>query len=136
MNINDLLISKDLTVYKLSKLSGIPSSTLEDIFSGKSNLMDCRTRVIVKLSNALNVSIEYLLSLDPVLYNPGYEENLPLFLQEDLKNVKNRKKMKSSLRDCYLDSLTSSINVCEVEQIISKEQANYLRKKYVWGDEL
>ena len=67
--------------------------------------------------------------LDQELYNTLYEKNIPCFLAESIKNLENANK--SSLLDCYLDEVNSSINVCEVENLISKEQADYLRKKYL-----
>ena len=69
--------------------------------------------------------------LDQELYNTVYEKNIPGFLAESIKNLEIAKKNKSSLLDCYLDEVNSSINVCEVENLISKEQADYLRKKYL-----
>ncbi len=131
MTITELLDQKEFTIYKLSKVSGISKTTLFDIFSGKSNILDCRLRVILKLSKALGVSINELVSLEPVLYNPSYEENLPEFLLEDIKFIKNKKNKNNPLYDCYLDETNSSINVCEIENLISKEQAVYLRNKYL-----
>ena len=131
MTITELLDQKEFTIYKLSKVSGISKTTLFDIFSGKSNILDCRLRVILKLSKALGVSINELVSLEPVLYNPSYEENLPEFLLEDIKFIKNKKNRNNPLYDCYLDETNSSINVCEIENLISKEQAVYLRNKYL-----
>lgn len=131
MTITELLDQKEFTIYKLSKVSGISKTTLFDIFSGKSNILDCRLRVILKLSKALGVSINELVSLEPVLYNPLYEENLPEFLLEDIKFIKNKKNKNNPLYDCYLDETNSSINVCEIENLISKEQADYLRNKYL-----
>lgn len=131
MTITELLDQKEFTIYKLSKVSGISKTTLFDIFSGKSNILDCRLRVILKLSKALGVSINELVSLEPVLYNPSYEENLPEFLLEDIKFIRNKKNKNNPLYDCYLDETNSSINVCEIENLISKEQAVYLRNKYL-----
>lgn len=131
MTITELLDQKEFTIYKLSKVSGISKTTLFDIFSGKSNILDCRLRVILKLSKALGVSINELVSLEPVLYNPSYEENLPEFLLEGIKFIKNKKNKNNPLYDCYLDETNSSINVCEIENLISKEQAVYLRNKYL-----
>ena len=45
--------------------------------------------------------------------------------------MKKAKRNKTTLFDCYLDEINSSIDVCEVENLISKEQADYLRKKYL-----
>ncbi len=131
MTFEDLLLEKKYTVYKLSKESGVAKTSIFDIASGKSNILDCSGRNLLKLSKCLNVTIEELLSLDRTLYNPIYEKNIPLFLSESIENIKKAKKKKSSLIDCYLDEANSSINVCEVENLISKEHADYLRKKYL-----
>lgn len=65
-----------------------------------------------------------------------YETNLPEFLQIDLdmykqaqRDIRNGKEV--SLIDCYYCELQSSINVCEVERIITPEHAWYLREKYL-----
>ena len=93
--------------------------------------MDCSGRNLLRLSKFLNVTIEELLNLEQEPYNPIYEKNIPEFLTSSIENVKKAKKKRSSLLDCYLDEVNSSINVCEVENMISKEQADYLRKKYL-----
>ena len=82
MTFGDLLLQKNTTVYKLSKDSGVPKTTIFDISSGKTNIMDCSGRNLLKLSKCLNVTIEELLSLDRTLYNPIYDKNLPLFLRK------------------------------------------------------
>jgi len=38
MDINELLEQKNITKYKLSKISGIPFSTISDISAGKAKL--------------------------------------------------------------------------------------------------
>ena len=55
MEFNELLINKNLTIYKLSKISNIAKSTLFDIASGKSNIYDCTGRTLLKLSKALPI---------------------------------------------------------------------------------
>ena len=128
MNLKDILIEKGYTIYKLSKDSGVSKTTLFDIFSGKSNILDCRLGIILKICNTLDISIYDVVNLEPILYNPFFEENLPEFLKEDIEFLKNKN---NPLYDCYLDETNSSINVCEIENLISKEQADYLRKKYL-----
>jgi DNA-binding Xre family transcriptional regulator len=132
MTFNELLNEKNFTIYKLSKESGVAKTTLFDIGSGKSNILDCTARNLLKISNVLKVSIEDLIQLEPTVYNPTFERNVPKFLLESIENLKKAKRKKSSLLDCYLDETNSSINVCEVENLISKEQADYLRKKYLY----
>lgn len=131
MTFRELLIKNNITVYKLSKNSGVPKTTIFDISSGKSNILDCSGRNLYKLSKSLGVSIEDLLDLDQELYNPTFIKNLPSFLSESIDTLKRKKRENSSLFDCYLDEVNSNINVCEVEHLISKEQADFLRKKYL-----
>ena len=57
------------------------------------------------------------------------ECNLPEWLCESIRNFENGKD--SSLYDCYYCELQSDINVCEVESLITEEQAWYLRRKYL-----
>ena len=92
MTFSDLLINNNLTVYKLSKESGVPKTTIFDISSGKSNILDCSGRNLLKLSKCLGVSIEDLLNLEQELYNPTYDKNIPAFLAESIKNLKKSKK--------------------------------------------
>lgn len=130
MNINEFLKKKEYTIYRLSKDSCISKTTLYDICSGKSNILDCTIRIILKIANTLNCDINDLINLEPVLYKPAYEQNLPIFLQESIDNIK-RKNKKNPFYDCYIEELRSNINVCKVEDLISKDHADYLRKKYL-----
>lgn len=132
MQFNKLLKNNEVTIYGLSKKSGIAKTTLFDISSGKSNIYDCSGRILFKLSKALNITIEDLLRLEYEEYNPAFEEMVPEFLKEDIILVKKGRRKNDILLDCYLDELNSSINVSEVESLISKEQADYLRNKFLW----
>ncbi len=64
------------------------------------------------------------------------EEDLPPFLEESLENMKEawiKKESENYLNwDCDYCDLQSSINVAEVENLISSEQAWYLREKYLY----
>ena len=50
--------------YSLSKLSGVPWSTLSDICSGKTNLKRCNAQTLSKLSKVLEMTIEELMELE------------------------------------------------------------------------
>ena len=54
-----------------------------------------------------------------------------LFLKEDIKLIKDKRNKNNPLFDCYLQQANSDVNVCEIENLISKEQADYLRNKYL-----
>lgn len=125
MTFTDLVTEKKLTYYKLSKLTGIPKTTIHDISSGKSDLLNCNGKTLLSLAGALDVSIEELLHLEK-------EDDLrkyPLFLQESIRSYKKAVRNNSSIVDCCADELISSINVAEIENLISKESANKLRSR-------
>ena len=81
MKLDDILNEKGDTIYRLSKISGISKTKLFDIFSGKSNILDCRLRVVSKLSKILGMFIEEIISLE-LIYNPMYEDNIPNFFKK------------------------------------------------------
>ncbi len=61
MLINDKLIEKNMTMYRLSKESGVPQATLNDICSGKTDLEKCAAGTLYKIAKVLNVSVEDIL---------------------------------------------------------------------------
>ena len=58
MNISELMKLRNMTRYRLSKLSGIPNATLNDICSGKTHIEKCTAETIYKIAKVLNVSME------------------------------------------------------------------------------
>ena len=126
MTFLDLLSEKKTTVYSLSIDSGIPRTTLTDIASGKADILECSGKTLLAISKSLNVSIEDLLSLE----REEAKTLLPGFLLDSIKNYRKAIRKDSTLIDCYSDELNSSINVAEVEDLISKELANRLRSRY------
>ena len=128
MTFLDLLAEKKTTVYSLSIKSGIPRSTLTDIASGKADILECSGKTLLAISRSLNVSIEDLLSLE----REEAKSLLPGFLFESINDYRKAIRKDSTLLDCYSDQLNSNINIAEVENLISKEQANRLRARYFW----
>lgn len=64
-----------------------------------------------------------------------YEHGLPNYLQHDLEAYKDGLKNKSSILDCLWGELYGSINIAEInEGAITAEHADYLRKKYLFGN--
>lgn len=64
MILDDLLRQSNLTKYKLSKNSGVPYSTIEDICNGKTELRKTTAETVYKISKALNISMKTLLEMD------------------------------------------------------------------------
>ena len=136
MIIEELLVKRNLTKYRLAMQSGIPHATLSDICSGKTKLEKCSAETVYKLSKVLNVSME-LLTEDGIRQaerEQAYEFGLPEYLQNDLEAYKNGLNTRSSLLDCLWGELYGSINMAEISDgIITSEHADYLRQKYLFG---
>ena len=130
MTFLDLLSEKKTTVYSLSIHSGFPRTTLTDIASGKADILECTGKTLLAISKSLHVSIEDLLSLE----REEAKTLLPGFLLDSINEYRKAVRKDSTLIDCYSDQLNSSINVAEVENLISKEQADRLRARYFGRD--
>ena len=128
MTFLDLLADKKTTVYSLSLESGIPKTTLTDISSGKADILECSGKTLLAISKTLNVSIEKLLSLE----REESKTLLPEFLLSAIKDLRKAIRKDSTLIDCYSDQLNSSINIAEVEHLISKDLADRLRARYFY----
>lgn len=61
MTVSEQMEKKGLTRYRLSKDSGIPYTTVNDICTGKAKLEKCSAETIYRLSKTLGVSMESLL---------------------------------------------------------------------------
>ncbi len=60
MLISYMLQEKNITKYRLSKISGVPYSTVCDICSGKAQIEKCSAETVLRLSDALGISMEQL----------------------------------------------------------------------------
>lgn len=61
------------------------------------------------------------------------EYGLPNYLQQDLDAYKEGLRNGSDILDCLWGELYGSINLAEIsEGVITPEQADYLRQKYLW----
>ena len=72
MNINHLLYQKNLTKYKLSKISGVPFTVISEISTGKSKLMNCTAGTVYKLAKALDITMEDLLAGN-IIHSQNFE---------------------------------------------------------------
>ena len=61
MLINERLEKLNMTKYRLSKSSGVPQATINDICSGKADLEKCAAGTLFRLARVLGVSIEEIL---------------------------------------------------------------------------
>lgn len=62
MLITEELQEKNMTIYQLAKLSGVPYTTVNDICHEKTKLTKCSAETVYKISQVLNISMEDLLA--------------------------------------------------------------------------
>ena len=72
MTLNDFLEQKNMTKYKLSKVSGVPFTTISEMTTGKTKIKNCTGETLYKLAKALEVTIEVLLA-DSMEYRRSFE---------------------------------------------------------------
>ena len=149
MNLQTMLTEKQMTMYRLSKVSGVAKTTVIDICSGKSSIGGCNADTVLRLSRALGCTMEELMQIDNADYdrttgkpkdNSYLEKGLPEYLLKSLSAMINVWKIEDSgKRDLHFDihwcDLNADINSAETEQEISSEQAWYLRRKYLRMEE-
>ncbi len=142
MGLQTLLDEKKITKYYLSKISGIPKTTIADICAGRSDIGRCSAKTVQLLARALSCTMEEIMDIASVdesglPYDKSYLEcGLPDFLQASVNGMRiaweRIDRGEKYLRwDCDYCTLQSDINNAEVNQLISEKQAWYLREKYL-----
>ncbi len=145
MNIQSMLEKKNMTMYSLSKLSGVPKTTVIDICSGKSSIDGCNAKTVFRLSKALGCTMEELMMTDNSKYDritglpldrTYLEKGLPEYLLISIENMKKSWEIEDSGQrdlhwDLYWCELYADINSAECDHVISPEQADYLRSEYL-----
>ena len=72
MSINEILLQKNLSKYRLSKISGVPFTTISEISTGKTKIKNCSAGTLYKLAKALDIEMEDLLK-DSMEYRQNFE---------------------------------------------------------------
>ena len=134
MTLQEMLDKKGISKYKLSKITGIPKTTIIDICSGRSDIEKCSARTVKQLALGLGCTMEEIMDLSAE--DSYLERGLPDFLNDSVQRMKDAwfkldHNMPYMRWDCDYCDLQSEINNAEVNQLISSEQAWYLRHKYL-----
>ena len=149
MNLQTMLAERNMSMYRLSKQSGVPKTTVIDICSGKSSIEGCNAKTIMLLARALHCTMEELMRIDTANYDAEtglpkddsyLEKGLPAYLQQSVEAMVKSWEIEDNGGhdlhwDIYWCDLNADINAAEVEQEISGEQAWYLRRKYLRMEE-
>lgn len=146
MDLQTMLDQKNMSKHQLSRASGVPKTTVMDICAGRSSIDRCFARTVQKLAKALDCTMEDIMRLESpravesrsgLPKDKSYLEcGLPTFLLESIETMKSAwekiDRGEPYVRwDCDFCCLQSDINNAEVNQVISVEQAWYLREKYL-----
>ena len=143
MDFKTLLDKKNVSLEELSKTSGISLNIISNIYYKLEKLENQNTQTIEKLANSLNFTKEEFIDLLSSYDKNGLPKDksylecgLPEFLEESIEAMKEAWRKIDNDEEYYhwdIDycNLQTDINIAEVEQIISSEQAWYLREKYL-----
>lgn len=140
MTITEFLKQKGISRYQISAASGLPWNTVAGICTGKIVYKQCDQDTLEKMANALGITTEELLILeqqsdvdeDGKPKDKNYLEiDLPESLKHAIQEYTKGEEEKVSHLDCLWGELYGSINACQWGGRITKEQADYLRKKYL-----
>ena len=96
MDLQTLLDQRQITKYHLSKVSGVPKTTIMDICAGRSEIERCSAKTVQRIATALNCRMEDIINLSSEYdLNTGLPKDksylecgLPEFLQESIKIMK------------------------------------------------
>ncbi len=61
MTINEIMKKNNITMYRLSKESNVPYTTINDICNGKTEIIKCSTDTVYRIAKVLRVSMEALI---------------------------------------------------------------------------
>ena len=64
VSLQALLDARGISKYRLSKMSGVSKTVIQDICSGKSLLENCTAKTVYQIAVALDCSVELLLKQD------------------------------------------------------------------------
>lgn len=73
MSINEELVKQCLTKYRLSKASGVPQATINDICSGKADLEKCSAGTLYRIAKVLGITVEDILESSKGEYRSKFE---------------------------------------------------------------
>ncbi|MBQ7501988.1 helix-turn-helix transcriptional regulator [bacterium] len=73
MLINEQLEKQNMTKDRLSRESGVPQATINDICSGKADLEKCAAGTLYRLARVLGVTVEAILESAKIEYRSAFE---------------------------------------------------------------
>lgn len=140
--LDEYLKKQKISIYSLSKSSNIPYSTLNDLVNGKVDICNCKISILVKLSYALNLSLDNIYKLcvqeDNKVFSSKYKITGTIFTKNkyyyvrfiyDNKNIElkvcsTRKENKEYIKTIVLWTFEEYIDNEEFEKITRQLKSN------------
>lgn len=85
MSLQSVLRQKNVSIYRLAKVSEVPYATLNDICNGKTRLAKCSAETVYRIAHALNISMEDL--LEPYIAKRSSFENFKSTVCHQVKEL-------------------------------------------------
>ena len=101
MTIKNLLEQNNMSVYQLSKLSGVPYATANELCNQKANIAKCNAETVYRIAKILGVSVEFL--LEPALMVRSSFENFKSAVCHRVKELGDIQFIYSVLKDKQID---------------------------------
>lgn len=84
---SDMIKHTDKSIYVISKETGIPYTTLNDLYNGKCSINKCSSETVFLLSLYLQCNVEDLLNEFPLINGiSGKYRNVKYYWKYDIKN--------------------------------------------------
>ena len=116
MDLQTLLEQRNISKYQLSKISGVPKTTIMDICAGRSNVERCSAKTVRQIATALNCTMEELMELSAPSYDEAghptdrsyLECGLPEFLQESIQAMVSARNIRYGIAIIAICKVTST----------------------------
>ena len=119
--LKDYLKKENITIYELSKKTGIAYSTLSDLCNGKVDIDNCKVSIIKKLSEYFNISMNNI-------YNICLKKDNEFIVDSLKKNVCTYSKNKNYYVKFKYKNKDVDIRLCKV----NKNNTDYLKEIASW----
>ena len=125
LKIQNYLKEHDISLYKLAKDADVPYPTIFNIVNGKTNIMNCTYRVVLKISSALDISPEKLVDMCEQNYH------FYVFRSEQIHQVNRKGALQYLIEALENDIVRDLWNNCQKpEAFYVLATVDYISRKY------
>ncbi len=140
MELESYLKKNNISIYSLSKESGIPYTTLSNLAKGRSDPKECRVGTLLRLSEILNTPLDSLIAKDIKEHHFIDDSvildinSLPKALRNDIKELEQFDEEKNPDFFSMADTMLLAADRMFASGAIDKETYTKLYRKYPFGE--